>query len=290
MSLATTFNAIFNPGIGMSLFTRKDRHNLYEHTPRHNDEEENNSTWGGVEEVGDNGINWNDLEKIANDDTNGEEAADNGVNGDEEADNDANQNEMADYQSDTSNKFPVARKRRMRIPLLVTGIVLIMLLLTLWLVIFPVKNLQNYPQIDGNGLNMQLQVKNTGSVIPAYDVTFQSPASSKLHLLKGDTLNVTWNIFQFPGSAPRLKLIDVASQFANPQQEQNIKVDPLNSGFQFTDSDGGYFNSWMRSPLMSISTGSCSVPLGEITDLNTYNLTITATPAGKCSYVYVQQK
>jgi hypothetical protein len=230
------------------------------------------------------------LEKVANDDPNGDEAGDNGANWDEEADNATNQNEMADYQSDTAYKFPAARKWHMTIPLLVIGLVAIMLILALWLVIFPVNNLQSYPQIYGKGLIMQLQVKNTGSAIPAYDVTVQSPASSNLHILKGDTLNVTWNIFQFPGSAPRLKLLAVTSQFANPEQEQNIKVDPLNRSFQFNDYDGGYFNSWLRSPLMSISTVSCFVPLGQMSDLSTYNLTITATPAGKCSYEYVQQK
>ena len=281
MSLATTFNAIFDPGIVMSLFKRKDRHNLYDYIPRHIDEEENNSNWEDVEEVGDDGINWNELEEVENDDTSWEVG-----------DDETNWDEVEDSQDETPyNPHPVYKwRKRIWIAGVIISVILAGTLILSWLVIFPVNNLQNYPQIYGNGLNVQLQVKNTGSAIPAYDVTVQSPDSSDLHILKGDTLNVTWNIFQFPGSAPRLKLIDVTSQFADPQQEQNIKVDPHNRSFQFKDYDDGYFNSWMRSPLMSISTVSCFVPLGQITDLSTYNLTITATPAGKCSYMYVQQK
>jgi hypothetical protein len=272
MSLATTFDTIFNLGIGLSLFKRKDRHNLHDYIPRHIDEEENNTNWEDVEEVGDDGINWNELEEVEDDD--------------------AGWDNVEDNQDETPyNPRPVHKwRKRIWLAGTIISVILVGSLILYWLIILPVKNLQNYPQINGKGLNVQLQVKNTGSVIPAYDVTVQSPDSSNLHILKGDTLNVTWNIFQFPGSAPRLKLIGVTSQFANQEQEQNIKVDPLNRSLQFKDDDDVYFNSWTRSPLMSISTVSCFVPLGQISDPSIYTLTITATPAGKCSYTFVQQK
>lgn len=167
---------------------------------------------------------------------------------------------------------------------------LAVILLLAWSVLIPAYNLGIVQQV-GNGQIMTIKAIATNDSLAAYNttITYHDNGGHKQnigpHLLRSDTLDVIVNIYQFKWLPvpTEYQLEAINSHYSSFTQKQNNAVQPLNRSIPLQGEDNGYFSSWLRLPLIQVTTLDCPIPLSQIaaSPASTYILTVQLSSEGK---------